>query len=172
MSIDKDILKKLSPEERIKKLKESGEERKKEIEETEDLIKKTEAELEFIKTIPDIEVPELKPIDISSLFEREDNLEKVVTEEDEEKPSKIEYTPQVEFGEVSYTPNNQYEREDHAIHIKIEETVKYESVGDKGDDFTASRSVLKDIKKYTGNQYFNITKNTLTIERNDKAMII
>jgi hypothetical protein len=51
MPIDKDELKKLSPEERLKRLKELEEERKKEIEEAEDLIKRTEAEIGILPPI-------------------------------------------------------------------------------------------------------------------------
>jgi hypothetical protein len=68
-----DELKKLSPEERIKRLKELQEQDKKEIEEAQKLIKESEeqaeAEEELKRKIP---VPQLKSVDIESLFTPEE----------------------------------------------------------------------------------------------------
>jgi hypothetical protein len=64
-----DGLKKLPPEERIKKLKEIEEKNKKEIDEASKLIKESEVQIEEEKRITDqIPVPQLKAVDISSLF--------------------------------------------------------------------------------------------------------
>ena len=78
MPLDKAEFKKLSPEERIKKLKELEEERKKEIVEAEDLIKKTEAEIFANQNIPDIDVPDITPVDITKMFEAPEGLEGTV----------------------------------------------------------------------------------------------
>ena len=66
--INKSELEKLSPAERIKKLKRLERENKKEIVEAEDLIKKTEAEIQREKITESVNIPETKTIDISQLF--------------------------------------------------------------------------------------------------------
>lgn len=68
MTINKKGIAKLSPEERIKKLKLMGDERKKEVEEIEELIKKSMQELKTEKLAEEIS-PEPKAVDISRLFE-------------------------------------------------------------------------------------------------------
>ena len=60
-------LKKLSPEERIKRLKELEEERKKEIEEAESLIKETVREIEEAKEKRIIPIPEARATDLATL---------------------------------------------------------------------------------------------------------
>lgn len=62
-------LERLSPEARIKKLKELEEKRKKEIEDAQELLKKSEAQLEEEKKIIEqIPIPQLRAVDIDSLF--------------------------------------------------------------------------------------------------------
>src|SRR3989338_8235542 len=68
MTIDKKELAKLSPEERIKRLKLLEEERKKEGDEIEQLIKKSVQEMKNDKLAGEI-APEQKAVDISRLFE-------------------------------------------------------------------------------------------------------
>ena len=77
MTIDKKELTKLSPEERLKKLKLMEEQRKKEVVEIEELIKKSMQDIRTEKTAEDF-APETKVVDISRLFAAtEDNrLEK------------------------------------------------------------------------------------------------
>jgi hypothetical protein len=65
---DIEELKKLSPEERIKKLKEIEENRKKEIEEAETLISESMRELDDEQEKKEIPIPQLKADDISSLL--------------------------------------------------------------------------------------------------------
>lgn len=79
--LKKEELEKLTPAERIKKLKQIEEENKKEIEEAEDLIKKTEAEIDRERIVESVKVPETKPIDIGELFKEEPTLETTVREE-------------------------------------------------------------------------------------------
>ena len=82
MTIDKKELTKLSPEERIKKLKLMEEERKKEVNEIEELIKKSVHELKTDKIADEI-APEQRAVDISRLFETkgEDRLERTARQE-------------------------------------------------------------------------------------------
>ena len=82
MTIDKKELTRLSPEERIKKLKLMEEERKKEVNEIEELIKKSMHELKTDKIAVEIS-PEQMAVDISRLFETKggDRLERTAREE-------------------------------------------------------------------------------------------
>ena len=77
MSLNKKELTKLSPQERIKKLKLMEEERKKEVTEIEVLIRESMRELKTGKIAEEI-TPERREVDISRLFEAngEDNLER------------------------------------------------------------------------------------------------
>ena len=68
MPINKNELTRLSPEERIKKLKLMEEERKKEVTEIESLIKESMRELKTDKIAEEV-TPERRAVDISSLFE-------------------------------------------------------------------------------------------------------
>ena len=73
MADNKSELKNLSPTERIKKLKEQQEKSKKEIEEAQKLIKESEAEEEQEEDLRQkIPVPQLKAVDIDSLFSPEE----------------------------------------------------------------------------------------------------
>lgn len=70
---DLDDIKKLSPEERIRKLKKLEEEKRKEIEEAEKLIKESEGEIEEEEKIRQkIPVPQMKAVDIGNLFTAEE----------------------------------------------------------------------------------------------------
>jgi hypothetical protein len=82
MTIDKEELVKLSPQERIKKLKLMEEDRKKEVDEIEILIKQSMQELKTDKLADDI-APEQRAVDISRLFETtgEQRLERTAREE-------------------------------------------------------------------------------------------
>ena len=82
MSIDKKELKKLSPEERLKKLKLMEEERKKEGIEIEELIKRSMQEIRTEKTAEEF-APEPRVVDISRLFEatRDNRLERTAKKE-------------------------------------------------------------------------------------------
>lgn len=79
--LNKEELEKLTPAERIKRLKKIEEENKKEIEEAEKLVKQTEAEIAREKIAESVEVPAPTPVDIGSLFREEPSLETTVREE-------------------------------------------------------------------------------------------
>ena len=82
MTIDKKELTKLSPKERIKKLKLMEDERKKEVDEIEILIRQSMHELKTDMLAEDV-APEPKLVDISRLFEAtgEHGLERTAREE-------------------------------------------------------------------------------------------
>jgi len=65
-------IKKLSPEERIKRLKKIEEENKKEINEAEKLIKDSIREINIQEEIKDLPIPQIKAVDIESLFSPEE----------------------------------------------------------------------------------------------------
>ena len=82
MAIDKKELTKLSPQERIKKLKLMEEERKKEVDEIESLIKESMHALKTDKIAEEV-APEQRAVDISRLFEQSGgaNLERTARKE-------------------------------------------------------------------------------------------
>lgn len=70
---DIDNIKKLSPEERIKRLKKLEEEKRKEIEEAQNLIEQSTIELEREQKIKqEIPIPQVKAVDIGGLFTKEE----------------------------------------------------------------------------------------------------
>ena len=82
MTIDKKELSRLSPEERLKKLKKLEEDRKKEADEIESMIKESMKELRTEKLAEEI-TPERRTVDISRLFEKNEgeNLERTARRE-------------------------------------------------------------------------------------------
>lgn len=72
MVADLKEIKKLSPEERIKRLKKIEEENKKEINEAEKLIKDSIREINIQEEIKDLPIPQIKAVDIESLFSPEE----------------------------------------------------------------------------------------------------
>ena len=80
MTINKRQLDRLSPEERIKKLRQLKSAKAKEVSELDTLIKQSTEELKTTKLAEEI-APEQKPVDISSLFEATgQNLEAAASE--------------------------------------------------------------------------------------------
>ena len=68
-----DEIKKLSPEERIMRLKKLEEEKRKEIEEAETLLKQSEGEMEQEEKLrKEIPIPQVKAVDIGQLFTKEE----------------------------------------------------------------------------------------------------
>ncbi|MBI2580442.1 hypothetical protein HYV85_01400 [Candidatus Woesearchaeota archaeon] len=74
-----DELKRLSPQERIKRLKELEEERKKEIEQAEELIKETVREIADAEEKKRIPIPQAKATDLSSALATSEEKELVAT---------------------------------------------------------------------------------------------
>jgi hypothetical protein len=68
-----DDIKKLTPEERIRRLKKLEEEKRKEIDEAEKLLKQSEEEFEETEKLrKDIPIPQMKAVDIDALFTPEE----------------------------------------------------------------------------------------------------
>ena len=167
MTIDKKELTKLSPQERIKKLKLMEEERKKEVNEIEELIKKSMHELKTDKIAEEI-APEQKAVDISRLFETrgEDRLERTARKE---APSNLTrgnkgyqalvqtyqaYSQLTKFyGKISMGDNLTAEERDtiNRIDEQIGVAERYMTEGEKAaSKLDASRAVLYKLKKETG----------------------
>ena len=97
-------VKKLSPQERIKRLKEIAEKDKKEIEDAQKLIKESETEIEVEeKEKEQIPIPQLKATDISELtgqakemFKAKRYKSEKVPEEEKEEPTPLEETVEQE----------------------------------------------------------------------------
>ena len=69
---EEEDLKKLSPKERIKKLKELQEKRKEEIKEAQKLLRKAEEESDIEDQLKEIPIPQVKAVDINELFSPEE----------------------------------------------------------------------------------------------------
>ena len=141
--LDKKKLQKLSPEQRLKKLREIEEAGKKELKEAETLIEQTLAE---IKEAPADSGPGPAPAtDISQLFGASDNLEGAVQSE-----SKAEEGGEVKYSAVTYSTDYK------ALDIrppesagKTEDTVKYEGASDQAMKSTATKTDVEASKKYS-----------------------
>ena len=83
---DLEDIKRLSPEERIDRLRKLEENKKKEIEEAHKLIEESVSQIKREEELRDeIETPKLKQVDITQLFEgKEESLEEVVEREKKE----------------------------------------------------------------------------------------
>jgi len=80
--LDIEDIKKLGPDERIKKLKELEEKRKQEIERAHKLIQESEDEIAIEEKLKDVKIPDDKEVDIGKLFRQEDEtLEETVAKE-------------------------------------------------------------------------------------------
>ena len=154
-------LKKLKPEDRLKKLKELEEKRKAEITDIEELIKNSK---EDIKTdaVADEIAPEQTEVNIGKLFKEEsEQLEGTVkkeapkTEEDKDTAFKqlyTDYTALQEMAQASTYGALTSEQEEVVDQIgeRLDKT-KYQSASDEvANILVASRSVLYKIKKYAG----------------------
>jgi len=137
--LDKDELDKLSPEERLRRLREIEKEDTDELEETGELIKKVEAEIK--EAPPEIEAPPMEEVDIGRLFEGEGNLEEYARRE---APPQEEATAKYESSQPKYeAPEVGVEEQVH----KIEE-MGYKPATEDVSKSTATRRTTKDITKY------------------------
>jgi len=115
-----DDLKKLPPDERIKKLKELEEAKRKEIEEAQQLLKESAVELEREEKIKqEVPVPQMKAVDIGQLFTKEEKqvfatkrYEPAEHEEVEDQPVQEEKTleNEVEVSDFKLTEEQMHEQ--------------------------------------------------------------
>jgi len=155
--LNKAELEKLTPAERIKRLKKLGEENRKEIHEAERLIKETETQIEREGIAESIKIPETKPVDIESLFREKESLESTVKEEapaTEEKGESQLYQLAQAYEEVK----GMYQSEAPLDGKQLEwvdrlgervEKAKYDTFTKEAADLVvATRSLVKKILKY------------------------
>jgi len=154
--LDKEELSKLTPDERIKKLKKIEEENKKEIEEAGELIQKTEAEIKSENIAESIKIPETKPIDIEDLFKKEQNLETTVKEEAPSKETEEGplYQLAQDYQEVKGMLYNSEDLNENQLEWIDQlgervEKIKYQSTSDQlANLVVATKSIVHKLKKY------------------------
>ena len=163
MAIDPKDLAKLSPQERIKKLKQLEEERKKEGNEIERLIKESMQEIRTEKLAEDI-TPEQKPVDISRLFESGgEQLERTVNNEKSSRSAgKADYQVIAQAYQdysslkkmMGYAVEGSLTEEHLKVVDRIGERIdrtKYESASEEiANLLVASKTALHKIRKYAG----------------------
>lgn len=165
MTIDKKELSKLSPEERIKKLRHMEDERKKEVDEIGRLIKES---MQAIKTdkIAEEFAPGQKAVDISRLFEAEggENLERTAQEARASSKGTVnyqvvaqtyhDYSQLKEFYGIVSMGSSLTEGQKAAIGQigeRITVAERYITAGEKtAEILDASRATLRKLKKETG----------------------
>lgn len=146
-----DELRKLAPAERLRKLREIEKRDKKELEETEKLIRETREELDNPPRV--FEAPPIEPIDISKLFEVPETLEgsvgSISSASDDEEAFRL---PDYQASNLNYSePDDNaggYSSRKGVMQAKIEDRTRYISQSEGSTHTTASRSLLKEIKKY------------------------
>lgn len=156
--LNKAELEKLTPAERIKRLKKIEEANKKEIEEAEKLIRQTEAEISRENIAESVKIPETKPIDIESLFREEPTLEATVREEapaaEEAKEESQLYQLAQAYEEVkgmyrSAEPLNEEQLEWIDRLGERVEKMKYKTTSDQVANLAvATRRLVEKIRKY------------------------
>jgi len=141
--LDKKKLQKLSPAERLKKLREIEEAGKKELKEAESLIEQTLAEIKG----PSSEGGSAPATDISQLFGgAEENLEGAVQSESKAE----EGGGEVKYSAVTYsTDYKAFSMEPPKSEGKVEDTVKYEGATEQNVKSTATKTDIESMKKYS-----------------------
>ena len=80
-SDDLEKIKKFPPRERLEKLRELEKKNKEEIEKAQQMMQDSERDIEFQKNLEDVEIPEIKSVNIRELFSDETSLEETVEQE-------------------------------------------------------------------------------------------
>ena len=183
---DIEELKKLSPEERIRKLKKLQEKDKEEIEKAQNLIQESEDQLEKQEQTKKIPIPQLKAVNIDALFSPEEKelfkAKRFVAEKrkeleesliPEKKPAELEQiaeqapglTPEQEQAQTQYLNQlSQKPAEDlydriKGIYQQVKETGEMtpDQIGDLNNIDYAMRRKMQDIE---AGKYTEITKET------------
>ena len=165
-----DKLKRLSPAERIKKIRELENKKKKEIEEAEKLLLKALDDLKRDEILKDVEIPQVESHDISEMFNEEESLEQAVqSQQIQQQDVQINpYMQQMEseikdiynqLNQLSY--NNNWSEEDfetfyqtserlNEINQNFEEKAKqgYTMSQDVTNQMVLSQQVQYNIRKY------------------------
>ena len=155
VKLDKEELAKLSPTQRIKRLKEIEEDSKKDIAEAEDLIRRSESEIETAESEKKIAVPESRKVDISDLFGPEPSQLEAKAKEAKKEPSQQQ---------LLYMANQAYEEATSLAYREAtpELLEQIDELGEKVDKMqyhslteeitnkvVATRSLIHKIKRYS-----------------------
>ena len=165
MPLDKKEFSRLSPEERIKKLKLMEEERKKEVNEIGRLIKESMQELRTARIAEEI-TPEQRPVDISRLFETADGqrLERTAKQKaplatfmkgtrNYQANSQIEYdySQKKSYGTMPMSDSTEGQRTVGKIGERDTTAGRYMTEGEKSASIlNPSKATLHKLKKETG----------------------
>ena len=121
MTTDLKEIKKLSPEERIKRLKKIEEENKKEINEAEKLIKDSIREINIQEEIKDLPIPQIKAVDIESLFSPEEKEVFATKRYENARQSHVEEeTAEIPLEETVEQEKPEITKEELAAHIQYQ----------------------------------------------------
>lgn len=115
-----DDLKKLSPQERIKRLKDLEEKSKKEIEKAQRLIKESEQEIAIEQKLKDVEIPQTSEIDVTKLFRKEEETLEQTVEKEKPKVSEEELKQQQQY--LREIPTRRIEERAEYLQRRINET--------------------------------------------------
>ena len=116
---DIEDIKKLSPEERIKRLKELEKQNQEEIKKAQDMIKESEDEIAIEEKVKQVEIPESGEVDVSRLFKKEEDLEETVKKE-QPQLSEEELRHQQEY--LSQLPTQRIEQRAEYLQQRFEQT--------------------------------------------------
>ena len=156
----KDI-EKLSPEERIKKLREIAEQDKEEIEKAQELIKESEDELAVEEKIKHVQMPENQEVDVPGLFRgEEESLEDTVAKEkinirNEDVKQQQQYLSQLQTREIEQRAENIYQQIQEAGYVSSEQmqqvAAMYQETRQRSEDLqqgsykSSSRRIQEDL---------------------------
>jgi len=102
-----DEARKLTPEDRIRRLREIAKRDEEEIKKAENLIKESEAELEEESTKKKFPIPEHEEVDIGRLFRKEQELEQKIESEQIKKATEERASRQYQTQELRYAPRQE-----------------------------------------------------------------
>lgn len=161
MADELDEIRKLSPEERIKKIRELEEKRSKEKQGMEELLKESISTIKNEETIKNIKVPEQKKVNVSELFsnEEEESLEKKTHDaRQDEKPEGVTY--KIDFKEAENMYNeirnmgdtNSWQEEEFREFYRVQSVVDAVDTrllkDDVAERINSTRNLIHTIRNY------------------------
>ncbi len=149
---EKDIkeLRKLSPEERIKKLKELQEKGKKEIAEAQKMISESEEQIAKEQELKDIPIPQLKSVSIDELFTAEEKAlfkAKRFVEERIPAEEKIEKPPEAKPLEAVAEEAPRLTEAEEQAHIHYQVQAQQEAQRAAGDLYNEMRNIYNEVRE-------------------------
>ena len=161
MADELDEIRKLSPEERIKKIRELEKKRSREKQGMEELLKESISTIKNEETIKHIKVPEQKKVNVSELFsnEEEESLEKKTHDaRQDEKPEGVTY--KIDFKEAENMYNeirnmgdtNSWQEEEFREFYRVQSVVDAVDTrllkDDVAERINSTRSLIHTIRNY------------------------